>query len=600
MYIKLFLKNVFIIIILSLITFRGNLSAQCEITAYANDTIICQGDSVSLWASGECGSLMNNNFNDGTPGTGWVATTGVDFTNPCGPGPDSIHMWMGGNVPIPRILTTVPFSVTTDCIISFWLKFSIQGQSSPCEGPDLVGEGVSLQYSIDNGNTWVTIAYFRPDGVICPTFPYTAGFTSVGSGQTTAFTTWNQYNFLVPPGAVSNATRFRWYQEVYSGQGFDHWGLDIVQILCPTFPYIEWSTGDTIEGPIIVNPTQTTTYSVGIYDTVHDYQAIDSITINVIPNPEPELGLDIDTCEGISVSLSPGDNFDSYYWNTEENTSTINVTENGTYYVTVSNIMSNITCSASDSVIVFFVPNAHINLGEDLCITQPILLDATQPDSGFTYLWSNGMTTPTIMANNYGNYWVSVTYDNYNICGDADTIYVKLIPTASINLPIDTTICHNESLTLSVSQSHNNWYQYHWSNGLNKPVLYIDYYPPGSYDFEVQVIGCDTVYGQTTVYIEDCSVITQIFVPNAFSPYNVDEVNDYFHIFAENIDIDNFSFSIYNKWGELLYHTLDPGFRWDGKYNGDYLPQGVYTYKLMYKDAENNYNELNGTIFIIH
>jgi gliding motility-associated-like protein len=66
------------------------------------------------------------------------------------------------------------------------------------------------------------------------------------------------------------------------------------------------------------------------------------------------------------------------------------------------------------------------------------------------------------------------------------------------------------------------------------------------------------------------------------------------------IDIDNFSFSIYNKWGQIIYHTLDPGFRWDGKYNGDYLPQGVYTYKLMYKDAENNYNELNGTIFIIH
>ena len=600
MYNKLSLKNVFIIIILSLIIFSGNLSAQCEITAYANDTIICQGDSVSLWASGECGSLMNNNFNDGTPGTGWVATTGVAFNNPCGNGPDSIHMWMGGNVPIPRILTTVPFSVTTDCVISFWLKFSIQGQSSPCEGPDLVGEGVSLQYSIDDGITWVTIAYFRPDGVICPTFPYTAGFTSVNSGQTTAFTSWNQYNFLVPPGAVSSATRFRWYQEVYSGQGFDHWGLDIVQILCPTFPYIEWSTGDTIEGPIIVNPTQTTTYSVGIYDTVHDYYAIDSITINVIPNPEPELGLDIDTCEGISVSLSPGDNFDSYYWSTEETTSTINVTDNGTYYVTVSNIMSTITCSASDSINVFFIPNAHVDLGNDLCVTQPILLDATQPDSGFTYLWSNGMTTPTIMANNYGNYWVSATYDDYNICGDADTIYVKLIPTASINLPIDTTICQDESLTLSVSQPNNNWYQYHWSNGLNKPILYIDYYPPGSYDFEIQVIGCDTVNGKTTVYIEDCSVITQIFVPNAFSPYNVDEVNDYFHIFAENIDIDIFSFSIYNKWGELLYHTLDPGFRWDGKYNGDYLPQGVYTYKLMYKDAENNYNELNGTIFIIH
>ena len=62
------------------------------------------------------------------------------------------------------------------------------------------------------------------------------------------------------------------------------------------------------------------------------------------------------------------------------------------------------------------------------------------------------MTTPTIMANNYDNYWVSVTYDDYDICGDVDTINVKLIPTASLNLPIDTTICHNESLILSASK----------------------------------------------------------------------------------------------------------------------------------------------------
>ena len=175
-----------------------------------------------------------------------------------------------------------------------------------------------------------------------------------------------------------------------------------------------------------------------------------------------------------------------------------------------------------------------------------------------------------------------------------------MIPTASLNLPIDTTICHNESLILSASQSNNNWYQFHWSTGINKPVLFIDYYPPGIYDFEVQVIGCDTTYGRTTVYVEDCSVITQIFIPNAFSPYNTDDINDYFHIYAENIDIDDFYFSIYNRWGQLLFHTTDPRFRWDGKYNGDYLPQGIYTYKLIYRNAENNYKELNGSIFILH
>ena len=589
MYNKLSLKNVFIIIILSLIIFSGNLSAQCEITAYANDTIICQGDSVSLWASGECGSLMNNNFNDGTPGAGWVATTGVDFTNPCGPGPDSIYMWMGGNVPIPRILTTVPFSVTTDCIISFWLKFSIQGQSSPCEGPDLVGEGVSLQYSIDDGITWVTIAYFRPDGVICPTFPYTAGFTSVNSGQTTAFTSWNQYNFLVPPGAVSSATRFRWYQEVYSGQGFDHWGLDMVQILCPTNSYIEWSTGDTIEGPIIVNPTQTTTYSVGIYDTVYDYYAIDSITINVIPNPEPELGLNIDTCEGVPISLSPGDNFDSYYWSTEETTSTINVTDNGTYYVTVSNIMSNITCSASDSINVFFVPNAHVDLGDDLCVTQPILLDATQPYPNISYLWSTGSKNPILQIPNSGTYWVSAIDSIYHICGDADTINVRIIPDAIVSLPDMITICSHESYILSASQPNNNIYEFIWSNGSTEPVYVINTPDAGIYDISVKVIGCDTVYGSTNVIVENCEVI----IPNIITP-NGDGINDRFYI--TNVEFyPNSEIKIYNRWGKLIYENSN----YQGDWDASNLSDGTYYYIFKLNYGKGKIKEYNGTISII-
>jgi hypothetical protein len=41
---------------------------------------------------------------------------------------------------------------------------------------------------------------------------------------------------------------------------------------------------------------------------------------------------------------------------------------------------------------------------------------------------------------------------------------------------------------------------------------------------------------------------------------------------------------IYNRWGELLFHTTDPK-GWDGKQaGGGFHPVGVYVYKISVKD----------------
>jgi gliding motility-associated-like protein len=48
--------------------------------------------------------------------------------------------------------------------------------------------------------------------------------------------------------------------------------------------------------------------------------------------------------------------------------------------------------------------------------------------------------------------------------------------------------------------------------------------------------------------------------------------------------------SIFNRWGELIFETstLD-GRGWDGKFKGDYAPEGVYIYDITiygYEDTE--------------
>jgi gliding motility-associated-like protein len=55
-----------------------------------------------------------------------------------------------------------------------------------------------------------------------------------------------------------------------------------------------------------------------------------------------------------------------------------------------------------------------------------------------------------------------------------------------------------------------------------------------------------------------------------------------------NERIKKIEFTVFDRWGEILFNTTDLNFAWDGTYNGQPLPMGVYSYKLMYSDDDGN------------
>src|SRR5690606_19151529 len=67
----------------------------------------------------------------------------------------------------------------------------------------------------------------------------------------------------------------------------------------------------------------------------------------------------------------------------------------------------------------------------------------------------------------------------------------------------------------------------------------------------------------TVTIVEKCN--TALYVPTAFSP-NLDGVNDMFEIFGTHLY--QFNIKIYNRWGELIFASDDPGIFWDGNYAG--------------------------------
>ncbi|MDF2436242.1 MAG: hypothetical protein K0Q95_618 [Bacteroidota bacterium] len=87
----------------------------------------------------------------------------------------------------------------------------------------------------------------------------------------------------------------------------------------------------------------------------------------------------------------------------------------------------------------------------------------------------------------------------------------------------------------------------------------------------------------------------EVAIPTAFSP-NGDGNNDFLMILGSIDDVD---FSIYNRWGQLVFHTNDKTVGWDGKFNGLPLNPGVFAYRLSGKIPDGGTVDRKGNITLV-
>ncbi|MBI5541595.1 MAG: T9SS type A sorting domain-containing protein [Bacteroidia bacterium] len=200
--------------------------AQCNLTVSQTEFNICEGTPVQLSSSIICAdTLDDSNFNSGSLNVGWFSPSSPMFTNPCGAGSDgSTYLWIGPASTFPREVISTVYVVSDSVDICFDMTYASQSNSTPCEGPDMATEGVHFQYSnTGQGGPWVDLGYWDPLG-----------------GYDPIMTSWNRYCFhLITSGNVW----FRWYQDVTSGNDFDHWGLDNVTITTSNYSA---SNGNTV------------------------------------------------------------------------------------------------------------------------------------------------------------------------------------------------------------------------------------------------------------------------------------------------------------------------------------------------------------------
>jgi len=86
--------------------------------------------------------------------------------------------------------------------------------------------------------------------------------------------------------------------------------------------------------------------------------------------------------------------------------------------------------------------------------------------------------------------------------------------------------------------------------------------------------------------------------PDAFTP-NDDGVNDGFGGICE--DLEFLELKIYNRWGELIYHSTDMNddVKWDGTYKGKEAPLDVYIYVANMQFSNGDAETITGNFTLI-
>lgn len=75
-----------------------------------------------------------------------------------------------------------------------------------------------------------------------------------------------------------------------------------------------------------------------------------------------------------------------------------------------------------------------------------------------------------------------------------------------------------------------------------------------------------------------------IAVPTGFTP-NGDGINDYLYP-LNNFKMSRMDFKVYNRLGQLVFHTTDPAKKWDGRFNNEPQPPGTFVWMLDYTDKD--------------
>lgn len=298
----------------------------------------------------------------------------------------------------------------------------------------------------------------------------------------------------------------------------------------------------------------------------------DTIMVTIIPNiTETILSSEGNPiCSGTGTTLSLGNAYANYNWTGGVTTPTLFAPSAGTYDVSFADANG---CTGSASITLTEVQFTLSGTQSSLCTGGAVTLTASGGDS---FVWSTGETGSTIVVN-----------------PSTSTLYSVVITAGSCSQTLSTTITpveEEENImpdTVYVGSGEpifipgpSGFATYLWTpdDQINNPFGQgVTFVGTASQVLVVEATHADGCVLTDSVVV----IVVNLTIPNGFSP-NSDGINDLFRI--PELDVYPGSFSVWNRWGDLVLD--DPSYQntWDGTcqtsacIGSGELPQGTYFY----------------------
>ncbi len=313
----------------------------------------------------------------------------------------------------------------------------------------------------------------------------------------------------------------------------------------------------------------------------------DTIFIDTLPHgPRAILGPDRFLCPGDSIALSSS-LVGEYRWNNNSRDSLIWVRDTGWYSLEVGLEHG---CSVYDSVLISPDDFYKHAISKDTALCKGDSIRWGYPGY-YTLNWADGSDNNFRYLKDTG--WYEISIWNENSCFRIDSLHLRYKPIDSITPleSIDSTICEGKSLRVDFSDAQG---EILWSDGSDDKRRSI--YDTGWTVFSY-IGSCFELQDSIHLSFVDCDTCSFI-MPNAFSP-NGDGLNDYYRI-KSACAFESYDLIIYNRWGQVLFSGKQPEQAWDGRFNGEFCPSGIYIYRLRYKLPFKDFEERSGSLYIRH
>ncbi|MEE2699749.1 MAG: gliding motility-associated C-terminal domain-containing protein [Bacteroidota bacterium] len=548
--------------------------ADSPIDIFATDSLVCQGDAVTLWvAPTQQGSTYLWRLN----GQIWPSlSTGLNPANAVG----ALFNGNAGNY-----------------------NFTVQETNYGCMGP------VSPPFTVKLLNP--PSIYVVPNAPVC--FGDTVGYF-------VQFSTNTYYSWTVPScgtmlDTTNNQMTVAWDQisgscnlQVYAiNKCGSNTGTTTITInplpnafagndtaMCEGDSIIltssggnnySWTPNNTLKNANTSTPTafppSTETYIVQVTDN-QNCKNTDTVQLSVSPIPFFEVDADEEIICGDSIQLSATQiPFATYNWQPMNNISDFNTYNpivypiSSGYYVVELSTMEG--CDVKDSLFIT-VNEMLVNAGEDssICKGASVILGGN-PSGGANaiYDWTpaNSLDNPTNtnpIASPNSNTTYILNVSNLLGCINADTVNINTIIYPNTDTTFD--ICQGFNLVLISSNKNNATYS--WSTGSTSNQIVVT--DEGYYFVDILTTEGCLITDSFSVTVDNCEYF--FYAPSSFTP-NDDGVNDVFMPITDGVD--SLHFMVFDRWGEKIFESNDftP---WNGTFKDNKVMAGVYSWTAYY------------------